>query len=446
MKKLLCSLMLLCGLPLLAADSTIGNLGPITTVPDAYRMPWENPGVVDNYITFANLTNQVLAGYASQTYAVAAATAATNAVGIIQIVTNSNPLAVGITGNAATATSATNVVSGGTVTTGTLIANGTGTTNRLTFDANGLTLSNNLPVANQVLFRVQTSDDASRFSIDEDGDVSMDGNFIANDITSSDMFIGNSSRYALYGLANSTMRVSGSSGDDTLTNIVFGTTSGPTNAAIRIYGGTRIAPYTTPTIEFVSVTKSAEDVIVGGTLTATNGVYVGCPTNVMNGIDGYPTATTNVPVKITPVGLFGYMGFQGSQAINVITDGVYVNIVSNGVAYNRVLTNGFNYGAVGGFLTNTVAGYYGVTIGATGAGDAGVLNKEYELELFVNGIAEEYFASSCTASGASTFYRFNTSGTLYLAANSALELRIKEIGTSNNDPTLTRYFLKVGTP
>ena len=78
MKRLLGSLMLMCGLPLLAADSTIGNLTPITVVPDAYRMPWENPGVVDYYITFANLTNQVLTGYASQTFASAAAAAATN--------------------------------------------------------------------------------------------------------------------------------------------------------------------------------------------------------------------------------------------------------------------------------------------------------------------------------------------------------------------------------
>ena len=78
MKRLLGSLMLMCGLPLLAADSTIGNLTPITAVPDAYRMPWENPGVLDYYITFANLTNQVLTGYASQTFANAAAAAATN--------------------------------------------------------------------------------------------------------------------------------------------------------------------------------------------------------------------------------------------------------------------------------------------------------------------------------------------------------------------------------
>lgn len=69
LKRFLCSILTLCSLTIMAADSTIGNLTPITVVPDAYRMPWENPGVVDYYITFANLTNQVLNGMASQAYA-----------------------------------------------------------------------------------------------------------------------------------------------------------------------------------------------------------------------------------------------------------------------------------------------------------------------------------------------------------------------------------------
>jgi hypothetical protein len=54
-----------------AADATIANApgGAITTVPDAYRMPWENPGVQGYYITFQNFTNQILALMASQDYA-----------------------------------------------------------------------------------------------------------------------------------------------------------------------------------------------------------------------------------------------------------------------------------------------------------------------------------------------------------------------------------------
>jgi hypothetical protein len=79
MKRLLCILTLLCGLPLLAADSTIGNLGHITTVPDTYKMPWEStPPVLDFYTTFSELTNQILNGVASQGYATAAAQASTN--------------------------------------------------------------------------------------------------------------------------------------------------------------------------------------------------------------------------------------------------------------------------------------------------------------------------------------------------------------------------------
>lgn len=79
MKRLLAPLLLLLtGLPLFAADSTIGNLSHISTVPDAYRMPWEQNGIQDYFILFSELTNQVLAGYAGQSYATAAAHDATN--------------------------------------------------------------------------------------------------------------------------------------------------------------------------------------------------------------------------------------------------------------------------------------------------------------------------------------------------------------------------------
>lgn len=69
MKRLLCALLTLCAVPLWAADSTINNLGAKTTIPDTYVMPWEDPGVLDWHITFLNLTNQILAGMASQVYA-----------------------------------------------------------------------------------------------------------------------------------------------------------------------------------------------------------------------------------------------------------------------------------------------------------------------------------------------------------------------------------------
>jgi hypothetical protein len=157
MKILATLLCLTCALTALAADSTINNLGPITTVPDTYVMPWENPGVIDYHITYQNLTNQILNGYAGQAYANNAAQFATNdlsgvlkarmdsgtndlsgvlktytqnatndlntlaktytnAAGIVQIVTNYNSgtLPVNITGNSMTSVSATNVV-GGTV-------------------------------------------------------------------------------------------------------------------------------------------------------------------------------------------------------------------------------------------------------------------------------------------------------------------------------------------
>lgn len=55
-------------LTLHAADSTIANLTPLTTIPDTFRMPWENPGTLAYYITFNNLTNQILFGMANTAY------------------------------------------------------------------------------------------------------------------------------------------------------------------------------------------------------------------------------------------------------------------------------------------------------------------------------------------------------------------------------------------
>jgi hypothetical protein len=78
MKRLLIFLLSIGSAAAIAADSTINNLPSITTVPDAYVMPWEFPAIADFHITFQNFTNQVLAGYAGQAYATTAAHDATN--------------------------------------------------------------------------------------------------------------------------------------------------------------------------------------------------------------------------------------------------------------------------------------------------------------------------------------------------------------------------------
>jgi hypothetical protein len=87
MKRLIYSIALMFGLPLMAADSTIGNLTPITTVPNTYRMPWENPGVQDYYITYQNLTNQILSGISNATVY------GSNVVGTVGSATNAMNLA-----------------------------------------------------------------------------------------------------------------------------------------------------------------------------------------------------------------------------------------------------------------------------------------------------------------------------------------------------------------
>lgn len=215
MKIIATLLCLTCATSVLAADSTIGNLGPITTVPDTYRMPWENPGVADNYITFNNLTNQILAGMASKAYA----DSKTNAAGIIGIVVSGvNPatntaagivsaldytplgstsnavsattasfvtgtLSNNITGNAATATSATNVV-GGTVsaTTGMFTGNITQTSAAQTNTF--LSLDGNRTSSGNVI--EYKTNGVSRFSVNSAGNSTFAGTINSSTIASSD--------------------------------------------------------------------------------------------------------------------------------------------------------------------------------------------------------------------------------------------------------------------
>ena len=232
----------------------------------------------------------------------------------------------------------------------------------------------------------------------------------------------------------------------------YSTTSGGYNTFIGYNAGynalQKVNPDTSTAIGANSYTTTNQQIVLGTmdtVETKIHGVtYVKCDTNIMAGTDGYPSTTTNITTRYNPVGLFGYMGFYGSSSLDIVTSGVYVNVASNGITFNRVLTNGFGINLARGMLTNQYAGYYSVHFSLSAAGAGG--SKEYEAEVFVNGINEEFLSDQATDTGVGNVWGITHGGLIYLAANSVLELRVKQISAVEADPTITRMYLKVGTP
>lgn len=102
MKKLILALTLLCGVAAHAQNSTYGNLsGRATPFSTSDVFAWEIPGVSSYKMTWNDLTNDIIAGLASQGYATAAA----------QAVTNGYPWTNIVVAQATTAGTATNVFS-----------------------------------------------------------------------------------------------------------------------------------------------------------------------------------------------------------------------------------------------------------------------------------------------------------------------------------------------
>lgn len=180
-------------------------------------------------------------------------------------------------------------------------------------------------------------------------------------------------------------------------------------------------------------------------VTGTN-VFVRAPTNVMNGVPGYPTAQTNIALGPTPVGAFGYLGFIGSNYVSCLEANVLTNIAAAGAPYTRILTNSFTGSTNTGILTNCIAGYYNISWGMRINGVLASAGDVATAVVTIGGVDEEHLLNSIGPLGSiGVYHRMSCDGVVYLPAGTTVSLKLKNEG-GVHDLMLSRAWLRIGTP
>lgn len=140
-----------------------------------------------------------------------------------------------------------------------------------------------------------------------------------------------------------------------------------------------------------------------------------------------------------PIGLFGSMMLSGTtNTVTVGSAGTYYALTN----YGTVRTNGFGANKATGFLTNTVAGYYRVTVYVSmisGASDT------LEAETFLNETGREEISLFGSYDAPARIRTMSSTGVLYIPANTGISLRLNN-RTDNDNITVWRAGLTVGTP
>ena len=173
-----------------------------------------------------------------------------------------------------------------------------------------------------------------------------------------------------------------------------------------------------------------------------NTLYYPCVTN--NNGTAVASVLTNIPSGYYPVSQFGYMAFFGTNAVACSDVTVYTNFAS-ALDYNRILTNGFTGDMAEGFLTNSIAGYYTVTIGCTIVPAADNNADEIEIALFVNGVEQQHITGILTLlTGVSN--TLIASGLAYLPAGSWLDARVRNKIDATCSLDVRRLIFNIGTP
>lgn len=168
----------------------------------------------------------------------------------------------------------------------------------------------------------------------------------------------------------------------------------------------------------------------GGTVSATNGAYVG-----MNANGGIAPANS-----VSPLGAWGFMSLTNSQNINVLVSGTYYNIIN----FNYAYTNSFGASMTGGYLTNTIAGWYRIALNVSCIAPSP--SDSMDADVTINDVVDERIASHTTApSGAGKYVSMSASGVLYLSAGTRISIGITDTSATGNIGVLHAQ-LSVGTP
>jgi len=140
-----------------------------------------------------------------------------------------------------------------------------------------------------------------------------------------------------------------------------------------------------------------------------------------------------------PIGLFGFLNLYNELTTPVLSLTYYTNVTT----FDNVTTNGFLANKTIGTLTNSVAGYYRITIDLTSIGAASqhiegcVLTNKVDSELIG---FQKQFSNTQTRKAAQS-----ATGIMYLPALTQVSFGIK----STNDTTALTIFkanLTIGTP
>lgn len=160
-------------------------------------------------------------------------------------------------------------------------------------------------------------------------------------------------------------------------------------------------------------------------------LYVTAPTN------GFAPATPSL--VSTPIGLFGFLNLYTEVSSAVMSLTQYTNIVS----FNNVTTNGFNASPSTGNLTNTVPGFYRITINLTAMGSANqhiegcVLTNRVDSELI--GFQKQFSNTQVRKAAQSA------TGIMYLPANTQVSFGLKSTNITDA-VTIYKANLTIGTP
>jgi hypothetical protein len=145
-----------------------------------------------------------------------------------------------------------------------------------------------------------------------------------------------------------------------------------------------------------------------------------------------------------PVGLFAQMSFASTNVIDMAYES-YTNIV-NGGAFTESLTNRFVVNLTTGFITNLFDGYYKISYSMDIQGDANVNGDEVEAEVFVNGAGDEHTATYRTINATSGSFPVTKSHIKYLPALSYVEVKVRNVSDVDQDFSIARANLIIGTP
>lgn len=167
----------------------------------------------------------------------------------------------------------------------------------------------------------------------------------------------------------------------------------------------------------------------GGDLSLSNRLFVAA---VTNGVA--PPSRV-----LQPIGLFGSMMFSlATNTVTIGSAGTYYALTN----YSVARTNGFGANLATGFLTNTVAGYYRVTVYASMIGGA---SDTLEGETFLNETGKEEISLFGSYDNPARVRTMSSTGILYIPANTGISFRLNNRSDTDNI-TVWRAAITVGTP